>query len=390
MIDVVMPTYGRSDLAFAKGEGCYLFTAGGRRYLDFASGIAVTALGHAHPKLISALTEQAGRYWHVSNLHQIPEQTRLAETLVAHSFADTVFFCNSGAEANEAGLKLIRRYWHNQGETKKRRVITAAGAFHGRTMATIVAGGAAKYTEGFDPLIDGFDQVPFGNLNVLRQSVTDETAAILVEPVQGEGGINPADPEYLQGLRRAADEYGVLLMIDEVQTGIGRTGTLFAHEQAQIAPDILTSAKGLGGGFPIGALLAGEKAGAALTPGTHGSTFGGNPLACAVAQAVLEEILSDGFLDQVRMRADALSHGLDAIRRRYPGFIEQVRGAGLMIGLKMGPPNLDVIDALQARRMLSVPAGDNVVRLLPPLIITQTEIDEALDVLDAVAEDMAA
>ena len=224
----------------------------------------------------------------------------------------------------------------------------------------------------------------------MRQSVTDETAAIFVEPVQGEGGINPADPEYLRGLRRAADEYGVLLMIDEVQTGIGRTGTLFAHEQAEIVPDILTSAKGLGGGFPIGALLAGEKAGAALTPGTHGSTFGGNPLACAVAQAVLEEILSDGFLDQVRMRADALSHGLDAIRRRYPGFIEQVRGAGLMIGLKMGPPNLDVIDALQARRMLSVPAGDNVVRLLPPLIITQTEIDEALDVLDAVAEDMAA
>ena len=305
-------------------------------------------------------------------------------------FADTVFFCNSGAEANEAGLKLIRRYWHAQGEAKKRRVITATGAFHGRTMATIVAGGSAKYTDGFDPLIDGFDQVAFGNLNILRQTITDETAAILVEPVQGEGGIHPATPEYLQGIRKAADEYGLLLMVDEVQTGIGRTGKLFAHEHAGISPDILASAKGLGGGFPIGALLANEKAGAALTSGTHGSTFGGNPLACAVAQSVLDEILKAGFLDRVAAQAEALRRGLEALRSRYSGFIEQVRGTGLMIGLKMGPPNLDVIAALQAHQMLSVPAGDNVVRLLPPLIITQTEIDQGLSVLEAVAKEMTA
>jgi acetylornithine/N-succinyldiaminopimelate aminotransferase len=385
-----MPNYGRSDLAFEKGEGSYLFEVDGRRYLDFATGIAVNALGHAHPKMVAALKAQGEKLWHTSNLYQVPEQTALAQTLVDNSFADTVFFCNSGAEAVEAGLKVIRRYWYNKGETKKRRVITAGGAFHGRSLATIVAGGAEKYTEGFDPLIDGFDQVPFGNLNVLRDAISEETAAILVEPVQGESGIKPAAMEYLQGLRQTADEFGLLLMFDEVQTGIGRTGKLFAHEHAGVTPDVLASAKGLGGGFPIGACLATEAAGSALTPGTHGSTFGGNPLACAVAKAVVDEVLADGFLDHVTDMGTKLRGMLERFGAAHPKMVEEVRGAGLMLGMKLteNVVNADVLKLLRTKGLLTAPAGDNVLRFLPPLNIDETHIAEAIAALEAVASEL--
>ena len=386
MISPVMPTYARADIAFERGEGAYLYATDGRRYLDFASGIAVTALGHSHPHLVAAITEQAKKLWHTANLYQIPGQTRLAERLVAASFADSVFFCNSGAEAIECGLKMVRKYQDDFGDPQRYRILCCRGAFHGRTLATIAAGGQEKHLAGFGPQVEGFDHVAYDNLNELRAAITGETAAVLVEPVQGEGGLRPASTDYLKGLRAVCDEFGLLLFLDEVQCGMGRTGKLFAHEWAGIEPDIVATAKGLGGGFPVGACLAKEKAARALTAGSHGSTFGGNPLAMAVANAVLDVMLAEGFFEHVQAMARLLRGGLDKLIKHRPDAFEEVRGAGLLLGLKSRIPNTDMIARLRAAGLLTVGAGDNVVRLLPPLIITAAEIEEALAILDRVAE----
>lgn len=386
-IPAVLPTYARYDVAFEKGEGVWLTATDGRRFLDFGSGVAVNSLGHAHPRLVAALREQAGKLWHTSNLYHVPGQQRVAEILIAHTFADTMFFCNSGAEAMECALKMARRHHQVSGQVggrDKQSIIVARNGFHGRTLATISAAGQEKYLEGFAPNMPGFVHVAFGNLNETRAAVDASTAAVLVEPVQGEGGIRAADAQYLQGLRALCDEYGLLMILDEVQTGVGRTGTLFAHEQAGITPDIMAVAKGLGSGFPVGACLATENAASGMTPGSHGSTFGGNPLAMAVAEAVLTEVLADGFLDRVRTMGDRLADGLRSLKARHPAVIEEVRGVGLMLGLKCTADvvNGDVVKAAMAAGLLCVPAGDNVVRLLPPLIIGEDDIATALSMLE--------
>lgn len=385
MIPAVMQTYQRADIAFERGEGAYLYATDGRRYLDFASGIAVTALGHSHPHLVAALREQAGKLWHTSNLYQIPGQQRLAQRLVEASFADSVFFTNSGAEAVECGLKLIRKHYDESGSPQRYRVITVEGAFHGRTLATIAAGGQQKHLKGFDPVVDGFDQVAFGNLNELRAAISGETAAILIEPVQGEGGMRPASAEYLRALRAVADEYGLLLFFDEVQCGMGRTGRLFAHEWAGVEPDVLATAKGIGGGFPMGACLAKEKVAAALTAGSHGSTFGGGPLAMAVGNAVLDIMLAGGFFANVERMGGILRRRLEALVKRYPRVFVDVRGMGLILGLKCVVPNTDMVNRLRTEGLLTVGAGDNVVRILPPLIVEERHVEEALAILEKVA-----
>jgi acetylornithine/N-succinyldiaminopimelate aminotransferase len=381
-----MPTYARIDLLFERGEGAYLYTQDGERYLDFASGIAVTALGHAHPHLVEALNEQGAKLWHLSNLYRVPGQEKLAERLVANSFADTIFFGNSGAEANECGFKMIRRYFYSKGQPEKNRIITVQGAFHGRTLATLSAGGQEKYLAGFSPRMDGFDQVAFGNLNELRAAITSETAGILVEPVQGEGGMKAAPVEYMQALRQICDEFDLLLMVDEIQCGMGRTGKLFAYEWAGIEPDVMSLAKGLGGGFPVGACLATERAASGMTVGTHGSTFGGNPLAMAIANGVLDVMLADGFLDRVNDAATDLRARLNKLVERFPKVLEEVRGKGLMIGLKCVAPNTEFQAKLRDRHLLSVAAGENVVRLLPPLIIGDREISESVAAIEHVAQ----
>jgi acetylornithine/N-succinyldiaminopimelate aminotransferase len=389
VIPAVLPTYGRADLAFERGEGAYLFTAEGRRYLDFASGIAVTALGHAHPYLTAALKAQADKgVWHTSNLYRIPGQEKLAERLVASTFADTVFFCNSGAEAVECGLKMVRRYHDETGHPERYRVIAFRNAFHGRTLATIAAGGQEKHLKGFDPIVDGFDHVPFDNLNEVRNAVTDKTAAILIEPVQGEGGIRAASPEFLKGLRAVADEFGLLLFFDEVQCGMGRTGKLFAHEWAGVTPDVMAIAKGIGGGFPVGACLATERVGQVMTPGTHGSTFGGSPLAMAVSNAVLDVMLADGFMDGVQAMAKKLTQRLDAVAKKHPKVAKGVRGVGMMLGIECIVPNTDVLARLRANGLLAVTAGENVIRILPPLIIDERHIEEACSIFDRACTDI--
>lgn len=388
MFPAVMPTYARANLTFERGEGAYLYTADGRRYLDFASGIAVTALGHNHPHLVKALTEQAGRVWHLSNLYDIPEQTQAAERLVAATFADSVFFGNSGAEAVECGLKAVRRHFDRKGEPGRYRVITFRGSFHGRTLATISAAGNEKYMDGYGPEIDGFDHVPFGDLDAVRAAITPETAAILLEPVQGEGGIRQAEIAFMKGLREIADEHGLLLFLDEVQTGMGRTGRLFAYEWAGIEPDIMAVAKGLGGGFPVGACLMTEEVAQVMTAGSHGTTFGGGPLAMAVVNGVLDVMLADGFVEHVEKMGDMLVGRLNQVLPNYPDVFESVRGSGLMLGLKCVAPNADVVAHLRAKGMLTAPAGDNVVRLLPPLIIDETQVDEAVEAIRAVAEEL--
>jgi acetylornithine/N-succinyldiaminopimelate aminotransferase len=371
-----MPTYARADLAFERGEGSWLFATDGRRFLDFGSGVAVTALGHAHPHLVAALKEQAGKLWHCSNLYRIPGQEKLAERLIARSFADTAFFCNSGAEALEACIKLARKYHDETGNPGRYRIITVEGAFHGRTLATIAAGGQAKHLKGFEPAVEGFDQVPFGNLNELRAKIGPETAAILIEPVQGEGGIRPLETDFLKGARHAADEFGLLLMMDEVQSGMGRTGKLFAHEWAGVAPDVMALAKGLGGGFPVGACLATEKAAIGMTAGTHGSTFGGNPLAMAAANAVLDVMLEPGFLESVDEKGRLMKRRLEETVAPYPGLVKGVRGRGLLLGLVCQIPNDKLSAALLAEGLISILAGDNVLRLMPPLTVSAAEIEE--------------
>ena len=376
----LMANYARFDLTFERGEGAHLFTADGDRYLDFGCGIGVTSLGHAHPRAVAALEAQAQRLWHVSNLYEIEPQARLADRLAAHSFADRVFFCNSGAEAVEAALKLARITQTSRGAPERYRVVTFRNAFHGRTLATIAAGGQAKHLKGFEPAVDAFDQVDLNDLDAARAAVTDRTAALLVEPVQGEGGIHVADDAFLRGLRALADEAGLVLIFDEVQCGVGRTGRLFAHEWAGVTPDVMAVAKALGNGFPIGACLAREAVAAALVPGSHGTTFGGNPLACAVGNAVLDVVLADGFLDHVRETGAALKERLATLTGNGAVFTG-VRGRGLMLGLDCAVPNLDLLAALRENRLLALPADGNVLRMLPPLTVGAAEIDEACDAL---------
>ena len=389
MISAVMPTYARAELAFEHGEGAYLYSTTGEIYLDFASGIAVTALGHSHPHLVEALVTQGRKLWHTSNLFQIPLQTRLAERLVANSFADTVFFGNSGAEAGELAIKLTRKYQHETGHPERFRIIGFQGSFHGRTLATLAAAGNPKYLKGYDPIVEGFDHVAFDNLNELRAKIGPETAGIIVEPVQGEGGIRPASVEFLKGLRAAADEFGLVLIFDEVQCGMGRSGKLWAHEWAGVTPDVMMVAKGLGGGFPVGACLATEKVAAVMGPGAHGSTFGGNTLAMAIGNAVLDIMLAPGFFETVDAQAKALRAGLEAVAARHPAVLSGVRGAGLLLGLQCLVPNTELVDKLRQHRLLAITAGDNVVRLAPPLIIGPKEIDQGCAAIDAACRSWA-
>ena len=389
MIPAVMPSYARLDIAFERGEGPYLYATDGRRFLDFGAGIAVTVAGHCHPHLVDALTHQAQRLWHTSNLYRIPEQTRLAERLTAASFADTVFFCNSGAEAMEASLKTARKYQFESGREERYRFVVFEDSFHGRTLALIAAGGNDAHRRGFGPMLDSFDRAPYGDLDAVKAAIGPETAGIVVEPVQGEGGIRPADAGFLRGLRALADEHALALIYDEVQCGIGRTGRLFAHEDSGAAPDIMAVAKGLGGGFPIGACLVDEEAAVGMVPGTHGSTFGGNPLASAAANAVLDIVLADGFLEGVRRRGAALGTALEALARRYRGVIEEVRGIGFMWGIKCVGPNAELGGKLFEKGLLNVLAADNMVRLLPPLIAGDDHIGEALETLEACCAEIA-
>jgi acetylornithine/N-succinyldiaminopimelate aminotransferase len=383
-----MPSYGRTDVAFERGDGPYLFSDDGRKFLDFGAGIAVTALGHNHPKLVTALTEQAGKLWHTSNLYNISLQQRLADRLVENSFADTVFFCNSGAESVEASIKLMRKYHSANGNPERYRMISFEGSFHGRTLATVAAGANDAHRAGFGPAVDGFDHVAFGNMNEVRDAVSAETAGIMIEPVQGEGGVRPADPEFLRELRVFCDEEGLLLMFDEVQTGVGRTGKLWAYEWSGVAPDVISSAKALGGGFPIGACLATEKAAKGIVPGTHGSTFGGNPLAAACANAVLDVLLEDGFLANVVKMGNLVNDELKHIVSLHSNVIESVRGAGMMWGMKCVVPNGDLVAKAFDHGLLTVPAGENVVRFLPPLIVTEEHIHEAVGIIDACCKEL--
>jgi acetylornithine/N-succinyldiaminopimelate aminotransferase len=373
----LMGTYARQNLVFERGEGSWLVSTQGDRYLDFASGVAVNVLGHAHPRLVSALTEQAGKLWHTSNLYRVAGQERLAERLCAATFADRAFFCNSGAEACEGAIKTARRYHYVSGRPEKNRIITFQGAFHGRTLATIAAAGNPKYLEGFGPDMPGFDLVPFGDLSATERAIGPQTAAIMIEPVQGEGGVHTLPPDELAALRRLCDKHGLLLILDEVQSGMGRTGKLFAHEWAGITPDIMAIAKGIGGGFPVGAFLATEEAAKGMTVGTHGSTYGGNPLAMAVANAVLDVVLEPGFLDAVQSKALRLKQALAHVKDEHPDDVLEVRGMGLLTGIRVRRPSSEVVNACTAEKLLAAGAGDNVIRLLPPLNVSDAEISDA-------------
>jgi len=381
----LLPTYARAPIAFERGEGAWLVARDGERYLDFGAGIAVNALGHAHPHLVEALTTQAQKLWHTSNLFEIPEGERLGRRLVDATFADVVFFANSGAEANEAAIKMARKYHAVGGHPERFRIITFEGAFHGRTLATIAAGGQAKYIDGFGPKVDGFDQVPTGDFDALEAAIGPETAALMIEPIQGEGGLRVIPHEHLRALRALCDAHGLLLIMDEVQTGVGRTGRLFAHEWSGVTPDIMSAAKGIGGGFPLGVCLATAEAARGMTAGTHGTTFGGNPLAMAVGNAVLDVVLGEGFLARVEALGLRLKQRLAALRDSHPGVIAEIRGEGLMIGLKLAVPNTEFVAAAREEHLLVIPAGDNVVRLLPPLIVTDADVAEAVTRLDATA-----
>ncbi len=386
MIDTVLPTYNRAPLAFVSGEGSWLTDDRGRRYLDLGAGIGVNALGHANPDLVKALETQAEKLWHVSNLYQIPQQQALAEALVEQTFADTVFFTNSGTEALELAVKMARRYWDAQGKGERTEILTFEGAFHGRSIAAISAAGSQKLTQGFAPLLPGFTQLPFADIDAVRAALDASTAAILIEPIQGEGGIRPAPDAFLRELRALCDETGTLLIFDEVQCGMGRTGRLFAHEWAGIAPDIMMVAKGIGGGFPLGAVLARETAAAAMTAGTHGSTYGGNPLGCAVGLKLMQIVATPEFLAQVNEKAGIFRQRLEGLVASHPQVFEEVRGAGLMLGLKCKRANTDLVQAGYDENILTVPAADNVVRLLPPLNISIDDIATAIAALDAAAK----
>lgn len=390
MVSSVMPTYGQPNLTIERGEGVYLYASDGKKFLDFGAGIAVTSLGHCHPYLVEVLTEQAKKLWHCSNLYSIPEQVRLAERLVQNSFADSVFFNNSGSEAVETSIKVARKFHSVNGRPERYRIITCEGAFHGRTLATIAAGNQEKYLDGFGPVIEGFDQVPFNDIDAMRSAISPETAAILVEPVQGEGGIRPMSLSYLRDLKALATESDILFVVDEVQCGMGRTGKLFAHEWAGIEPDILATAKGLGSGFPVGACLTKDAPARAMTVGTHGSTFGGNPLAMTVCNAVLDVMLANDFLDNVDRISRLFWLKLEKLCKKFPTVFEDVSGAGLMVGLKCVPKNTVVVERCAMAGLLAVAAGSNVVRFVPPLIIEDEHIDEALKILESVASGILA
>lgn len=376
-MSALLPTYARYDVKFVSGEGAYLFSETGDRYLDFGAGIAVSALGHAHPKLVAALKDQAEKLWHTSNLYKVEGQEELAKKLADATFADKVFFANSGAEAMECAIKMARKYHYASGHPERYRLITFEGAFHGRTLATIAAGGQAKHLEGFGPATEGFDQVKPGDIEAVRAVITDETAGIIIEPIQGEGGIQVIDPSFIRALKKLTDENGLLLIFDEVQTGMGRTGSLFAYQKLGVTPDIMAIAKGIGGGFPLGACLASEEAAKGMTAGSHGSTFGGNPLAMAVGNAVFDAIAEPGFLENVNKMGLRLKQKFAAIADEFPDIIANVRGEGLMLGFKCVRPAQEVAEAFMKAKILTVGAGDNVVRLLPPLIIGEAEIDDA-------------
>ncbi|KFC70793.1 Acetylornithine aminotransferase [Bosea sp. LC85] len=383
---VLLPTYARAPIALERGEGAWVVASDGQRYLDFGAGIAVNALGHAHPHLVQALTEQASRIWHTSNLYSMPEGERLARRLCEATFAERVFFTNSGAEANECAIKMARKYHAAKGHPERYRIITFEGAFHGRTLATIAAGGQQKYIDGFGPKVDGFDQVPFDDEAALKAAIGPETAALMIEPIQGEGGLRSAPVRFLKLLRELCDTHGLMLIFDEIQTGVGRTGKFFSYELSGIAPDIMAIAKGIGGGFPMGACLATEEAASGMTLGTHGTTFGGNPLAMAVGNAVLDVVLARGFLEHVQQMSLRLRQSLAQLRDHHPDVISEIRGEGLMIGLKLNTPNTDFVVEARAAGLLVVAAGDNVVRLLPPLIITEADAAEAVARLERAAQ----
>ena len=385
MIPHVLPTYNRAPIAFTKGEGSWLTAEDGTRYLDLGAGIAVNALGHAHPALVATLAEQAGKLWHVSNLYRIPEQERLADLLVENTFADTVFFTNSGTEAAELAIKMVRKYWHEKGQPERVEIITFEGSFHGRSTGAIAAAGSEKMVKGFGPLMPGFTHLKFGDHDALRAAVTEKTAAVMIEPIQGEGGIRTLPDACLKGLRDLCDATGALLVFDEVQCGMGRTGKLFAHEWAGVTPDIMMVAKGIGGGFPLGAVLATEGAAVGMVAGSHGSTYGGNPLGCAVGAKVVEIVAEDGFLDAVGAKGARFRQGLEGLVASHPDIFEGVRGQGLMLGLKCKVTNTDVVKAAYAEHLLTVPAADNVIRLLPALNIADADISEALARLDRAA-----
>ena len=385
MIPAVLPTYNRAPLNFVKGEGSWMIEADGRRFLDLGAGIAVNVLGHANPKLVAALTAQAEALWHVSNLYEIPQQEALAEKLVDATFADTVFFTNSGTESCELAVKMARKYWFDKGQAEKTQIIAFEGAFHGRSSAGIAAAGSEKMTKGFGPLLPGFVQLPWGDIEALEAAIDETTAAVILEPVQGEGGIRPMADADLQAVRKLCDDAGILLILDEVQCGVGRTGKLFAHEWAGITPDIMMVAKGIGGGFPLGAVLATEDAASGMTAGTHGSTYGGNPLGCAVGNAVMDEVANPEFLADVNRRAGLLRQKLEGLVAAYPDVFEDVRGSGMMLGLKCKAANMSVVNAGYDALVVTIPAADNVVRLLPPLTISDDDIAEAVNRLDAAA-----
>ncbi len=384
MIPTVLPTYNRAPLSFVKGDGTWLTEADGTRYLDLGSGIAVNALGHANPDLVAALTEQAGKLWHVSNIYQIPQQQQLADLLTEHTFADTVFVTNSGTETAELAIKMARKYWYDHG-TPRTEILTFEGAFHGRSTGAIAAAGSEKMVKGYGPLMPGFRQLPFGDIDALEAAISDQTCAVMLEPIQGEGGIRAFTDQQLKRVRALCDETGALLILDEVQCGMGRTGRLFAHEWAGIVPDIMMVAKGIGGGFPLGAVLATENAAAGMTAGSHGSTYGGNPLACAVGSRVMEIIADPAFLAEVNRKGALFRQKLEGLVAAHPGVFEGVRGQGLMLGLKCKVAPVDVVKAGYDAHVLTVAAADDTLRLLPPLTISDEEIDEALRRLDAAA-----
>ena len=388
MITAVLPTYNRAPLAFTSGQGSWLTAEDGTRYLDLGAGIAVNALGHANPELVTALTEQAGKLWHVSNLYRIPEQERLAEALVEATFADTVFFTNSGTEAAELAIKMARKYHYDRGAPERTQIIAFEGSFHGRSTGAIAAAGAEKMVKGFGPLMPGFTHLKWADHDALRAAITDQTCAIIIEPIQGEGGIRVVPDQCLKGLRDLCDSTGTLLIFDEVQCGMGRTGRLFAHEWAGVTPDIMMVAKGIGGGFPLGAVLATENAASGMGAGTHGSTYGGNPLACAVGSKVVEIITAPGFLDSVAAKGARFRQGLEGLVAAHPKVFEGVRGEGLMLGLKCLATNTDIVKAGYAAHVLTVPAADNVIRLLPALTITDDDLTEAVKRLDAAATEV--
>lgn len=388
MTSAVMPTYARAPVAFVKGEGCRLTARDGRTFLDFAAGIAVCALGHAHPRLVAALHEQAQRLWHCSNLFEVEHQESVAAALARLTFGELVFFANSGAEANECAIKIARRHHAAAGHPERFRVLAFKGSFHGRTLATLAAAGNPKNLDGFGPVVDGFDHAPYGDLAAATAAVGPHTAAILVEPIQGEGGIKVPDPAFLKGLRALADKTGALLMFDEVQCGMGRSGALFAHQRVGVAPDVMTVAKGLAGGFPVAACVATRHAAAAMTAGSHASTFGGNPLAMAVGNAVLDVMLAPGFMERVQRLGSHFRQQLAMVVERHGDIFAEVRGDGLMLGLRCRVPNTEVVAALRARGLLTVGAGDNVVRVYAPLIAEDAHVAEGVAMIEAASEDL--